>query len=247
MGNTRSYEERIDRAHKTGILGLRGAGLKKVPLWLSEVLTADPSTLSPLLKSLDLGQNRLTEAPLELLERLPNLKHLILAQNRLLGSITLEFVAQKLETLDLEGNQLEHIAFRQDMPLLKQLKVAKNQLRALDGLERLPILVTLDLSYNKLAILPANVTRLTALQELTVSNNQLIDLPDNIGDLKELTLLDVRHNQLRSLPSSLFTHTQLKALDVLEGNLLTPTRLQDIDGYDDFLQRRKGRVDQLLK
>lgn len=79
---------------------------------------------------------------------------------------------------------------------------------------------TVDLSGNKIEMLPASIGNFLQMKSLTLNANRLTSLPPEIGKLKKLETLSLNQNQLRSVPGSL---TQLKALRSLSlsGNLLS--------------------------
>ena len=88
------------------------------------------------------------------------------------------------------------------------------------------------------------------LVELNLDNNVIVSLPNEIGQLKKLKALSLKNNyiQVKStnfsesnpqpLPASLFASTLLIDLN-LHGNKLTSTQLNEFEGFDAFLERRK--------
>ncbi|XP_030639295.1 leucine-rich repeat-containing protein 57 [Chanos chanos] len=71
---------------------------------------------------------------------------------------------------------------------------------------------TVDLSNNKIEVLPAFIGNFQHLKSLTINSNKLTNLPNEIGKLKKLETLLLNGNQLQKLPSSF---GQLKALRTL--------------------------------
>ncbi|XP_052001760.1 leucine-rich repeat-containing protein 57 [Xyrauchen texanus] len=71
---------------------------------------------------------------------------------------------------------------------------------------------TVDLSNNKIEVLPAFVGGFQQLKSLTISGNKLSSLPNDIGKLKKLETLVLNGNLLKQLPASV---GQLKALRIL--------------------------------
>lgn len=62
---------------------------------------------------------------------------------------------------------------------------------------RLPHLVALDLSHNRLSSLPGGIGTLSRLEVLSVAHNRLASLPASFGSANgALTHLDVSHNAL---------------------------------------------------
>lgn len=76
---------------------------------------------------------------------------------------------------------------------------------------------TVDLSNNKIEVLPAFIGGFQQLKSLTISSNKLTSLPNDIGKLKKLETLILNGNQLNQLPSSLGQLKSLRTLS-LSGN-----------------------------
>ncbi|RLO11499.1 hypothetical protein DYB28_007160, partial [Aphanomyces astaci] len=86
-------------------------------------------------------------------------------------------------------------------------------------------MVIVDLAHNKLTHLPDNFAyNLDSVQKLDVSFNHLEVLPADIGQLHALRLLNVRGNRLTSLPASFSRLDQLEIAD-LSSNKLQSLRL----------------------
>lgn len=88
--------------------------------------------------------------------------------------------------------------------------------------------VKLDLSCNKIAVLPDAFCTLTHLKEVDLSKNQLKELPANFGKLNNVQKLDLYSNSLSTLPLSMCRMKNLRWLD-LKGNPLEP-RLKAVAG-----------------
>jgi Leucine-rich repeat (LRR) protein len=105
-------------------------------------------------------------------------------------------------------------------PVVLTLNLSHNRLVSLPNcIENLSSLTVLDLSYNQLSELPAALGNLRTLLTLRLSHNQLSELPTQLGNLFELRSLDVSQNRLRSLPATLNRLPQLQTINV-EGNPL---------------------------
>ncbi|XP_031160519.1 leucine-rich repeat-containing protein 57 isoform X1 [Sander lucioperca] len=71
---------------------------------------------------------------------------------------------------------------------------------------------TVDLSGNKIEVLPAAIGNFLQLKSLTLNSNRLTGLPAEIGKLKKLETLSLNGNRIQQLPPTL---GQLKALRTL--------------------------------
>lgn len=83
----------------------------------------------------------------------------------------------------------------------------------------LPGLEVLNLSNNKLRILPDSIVHMTSLTQLSVLHNELETLPRRIGLLCNIRRLEIANNKLTALPDTFAALTHIKRLD-LEGNCL---------------------------
>uniref|UniRef100_A0A3P8W297 Leucine rich repeat containing 57 n=1 Tax=Cynoglossus semilaevis TaxID=244447 RepID=A0A3P8W297_CYNSE len=89
---------------------------------------------------------------------------------------------------------------------------------------------TVDLSDNKIPVLPAAIGNFLQLKSLTLNSNKLSILPAEIGKLKKLESLSLNGNQITQLPS---TMGQLKALRTLN---LAGNQISDIPAHVSELQ-----------
>ncbi|KAI3648216.1 hypothetical protein MP228_006070 [Amoeboaphelidium protococcarum] len=82
-------------------------------------------------------------------------------------------------------------------------------------------LTVLDLSHNRVAVLPDSVGLLRNLRRLHLSSNKLNTLPVGIGSLSDLDLLDVSHNLLFELSQAMPYLSDLVFLDISHNQLKT--------------------------
>ena len=88
--------------------------------------------------------------------------------------------------------------------------------------------------------------RTAALTELNLDNNTIVSLPNEAGQLTRLKVLSLRNNHIQMiknnpqpLPASIFVDTLLIDLNLHGNNKLSSTELNEFDGFDVFLERRK--------
>jgi hypothetical protein len=79
----------------------------------------------------------------------------------------------------------------------------------------------LNLGYNKLTTLPAEIGNLTSLEKLDLWSNELTTLPAEIGNLASLEKLYLRNNKLTTLPAEIGNLTSLEKLDLWSNKLTT--------------------------
>jgi Leucine-rich repeat (LRR) protein len=86
--------------------------------------------------------------------------------------------------------------------------------------EELFAMTKLNLSFNKLTELPAEIGLLINLTELDLRNNKLTELPAEIGSLIKLIFLYLANNKLMKLPAEIGLLINLTNLN-LHNNQLT--------------------------
>ena len=205
---------------------------------------------------MDVSKNNLKS--LGPIDRLPNLKSLNCQENQIptLGPIS---GLSSLQTLLAGTNVLgkPSVGVSDTVPTLptslKQLALDHNFFSSVPRSvvsKTLTKLEKLDLSFNQLAVLPADIGNLLSLEELKADHNMIVSLPDAMGRLAKLKTLSLKGNSIsvtstifsprnpQPLPASLFTDTLLIDLN-LHGNRLTSTELNQFDGYPVFLKRRE--------
>ncbi len=98
--------------------------------------------------------------------------------------------------------------------------------------EKLLALTELDLSYNDLSELPAEIGQLSKLQEFDLSfNYYLRKLPAEIGRLRELRKLNLGINFLSELPAEIAQLRKLQELDLSENTLALVKLSSEIEGF----------------
>ena len=185
------------------------------------------------LKTLRLGNNKLTALPTDIFSGLSSLTSLNLSLNNF-SSLPDDGIFDELTsltTLWLHFNQLTTLpdGIFEELTELTDLSLGNNRLTALPPgiFDELTKLTDLRLPSNQLASLPDGVfDGLTGLTELDLSYNQLSTLPAGIFDrLSALTGLNLTRNQFSTLPAGIFDGlTKLTALDLL-GNTVSPLPL----------------------
>ncbi|XP_073204736.1 leucine-rich repeat-containing protein 57 isoform X3 [Lepidochelys kempii] len=92
---------------------------------------------------------------------------------------------------------------------------------------------TIDLSNNKIEILPPLMGKFSVLKSLALNNNKLAALPEELCKLKKLETLHVNGNHLTQLPATFGQLLALKTLS-LSGNKLrtVPTQLCSLHHLD---------------
>ncbi|MBI5273046.1 MAG: hypothetical protein HY861_03585 [Chlamydiia bacterium] len=151
-------------------------------------------------------------------------------------------IFERVETLNLSGNSLQHLPDTLKIPELLHLDISRNSFTEPLALERFPKLRTLkashtmfwmqdnqvpwppmleiiDLSSNRLSTLPDRFSQLQCLRELSLQNNTFQQVPHSICSLPLLEKLDFSDNLLTSLPEDIEKLKELHSLD-LHSNLL---------------------------
>jgi Leucine-rich repeat (LRR) protein len=188
------------------------------------------------LKSLNCQSNQLTS--LRSISSLEMLQNLTAGKNSL-GLNEEDGISGPLPSLPSSLKQL--ILDQNSFLWIPRSVVAKN----LTKLEKL------DLSNNRLEVVPDEIKNLIRLEELRLDRNNIAFLPSSMGNLVNLKALSLSYNKLtgpssnswserhpQPIPPALLTDTALIDL-TLTGNALTSTQLnQSFEGFDAFLERR---------
>lgn len=104
--------------------------------------------------------------------------------------------------LDLTGNALsseECLTGLRKCTSISFLNLSENQLKTLQGVQRLPHLQVLNVSHNAMEKLSCHLLQCSGLKALIVSHNQLQTL-DHLTNLKQLGTLVISNNPLKTLP-----------------------------------------------
>ncbi len=194
----------------SGELSLDGLGLHELPRLPRAVAR---------LRTLDLSANRLTELPEQVLA-MRDLQTLGLAGNRLATLPRGIGALQQLVSLDVSENRLSGLpAALADCARLAYVDVYRNQLHDLAPLGGLPVLTRLDAADNHLSA----VGKLpVSLEELDLSDNRLAELPWQISELRDLRSLDLSGNRLTSATIDVLARLHLEELYLDDNDLRVP-------------------------
>ena len=165
-------EPGLGKMQKFSHVDLSGRSLVTIPITLYQKATE--------IISLNLSRNLALDVPKDFISSCNNLREVRYISNeawQLPASLSL---ATRLTVLDISNNRLE------------QLEHAH--------LDKLPNLVSIKMSNNKLTHLPKYFGQYKALRSLNVSSNYIEVFPDFICDLRCLVDLDLSFNTVRALP-----------------------------------------------
>lgn len=87
---------------------------------------------------------------------------------------------------------------------------------------KLSYLTSLNVSGNKLSVLPKEIAALVNITKLDLSNNQLVSLPPELGKFSNLTHLNLSDNKLSVLPRNIAKLSHLISLDVSRNKFALP-------------------------
>lgn len=162
------------------------------------------SEIAPVLRELDLSDNRIEHVDGTMFAAVPGLVSLSLNNNRLtiLPDNVFSGLSSSLHHLDLSSNNLVKTSLRDllhHVQGLRTLNLARAGLEEVPASMPLPHLAELDLSGNSLSDVPYEaITRLAQLRSLNVSSNRLVHLPAHCWPhLPHLKILDISHNPTR--------------------------------------------------
>lgn len=233
---------------RTGMVGLRDAGLKEIP----GIVFSDDA-LCVVVKTLDASNNRLSALP-ETVGALTNLRSLTLSRNAIARLPRSLASCANLRTLVLDDNRLETLpetdAFFEGLVRLKSFSLARNALASVpDGVGRLRALAVLNLSGNALATLPSAIGHCSKLESLDVSDNAPSDaraettfaLPPELGSCERLRSLACDRTPVRAVPEAILVRCDQLVRLSLHGCPIDVARLEQTRGWADHAARVKGK------
>lgn len=186
------------------------------------------------LKIIDLSETKISELPqtfgvlqnLEIIEmekcdlirlpyhvNMPNLEHLILAENFLRTIPADFFLSTKLEWIYLRKNRL--ITFPKTISSkvrLIRLNLSENYIKEFE-LDEIQSFIEINLNYNELQAIP-KIQPPSFMKYLHLDYNQIKEIPIWIQDYRNLTYLSLRKNYISTLPQEFAHLLQLTYLDL---------------------------------
>lgn len=200
-------------------------------------------------------ENYISHLPLEFLKYISCLKILILSKNEFdnfpvcLFNLNLNSTIKKI---DLSFNNISIIPDNiSNIKSLEELNLSNNKITyngmSLD-ISNLDKLSIFDMSFNLLDVFPEFLLKNKKLEVLLINNNNIsfdkkcYDENTWIHNNSNLNNLDLSYNNIKYLPSFILKHSNVSILN-LKGNLITYNDLKEINGYQDFLKRRKDVKD----
>uniref|UniRef100_A0A147BU85 Putative membrane glycoprotein lig-1 n=2 Tax=Ixodes ricinus TaxID=34613 RepID=A0A147BU85_IXORI len=192
-------------------------------------LTEIPTDLPTWVEILELQHNNIAEVPPESLLNLTQLRQLDLSHNNLsnLDAIGVQQVPS-LRQLKISHNHLIEIPDLGNLQHLGELHLAHNEIQSLgQNLLKYPSLRSLDLSFNKITVIPMGVfTNSSRLLQLSLNSNKVSSIEKgSLDNLTSLETLRLNKNHLVTIPKDLFL--KLQALKQLE---LNKNRIRAIEG-----------------
>ncbi|KAF2884582.1 hypothetical protein ILUMI_21585 [Ignelater luminosus] len=215
----------ISYIHKTTFKNT--TNLRRLDLNDNNISKIEEHTFSGLekLEYLHLSKNKIREIHKDSFINLQNLLFIDLEDNLLTVINDGTFIRSKaLWQVHLARNKINQVhenSFKEKSSL-KHLYCSNNEISDITFLKKFPQLTFLDLSLNRIQIIPHMILMQTNLRKLNLSYNNLETLSSGtICDLPVLTDLDLSHNKLKDLGEGPFDHLYgLNTLD-LRNNYLT--------------------------
>ncbi|KAI3419211.1 hypothetical protein GPALN_006962 [Globodera pallida] len=131
--------------------------------------------------------------------------------------------AGPIEQLDFSQLRLEQVP----KEIFKSRKHIEELLLNVNSIEELPSdlfrctkIRRLDVSENKIKVIPIDIGALPSLVELNLSKNEIVEVPEEIGLCHNLAYLDISTNIVTGFPKSFVNLTQLSSLN-LSNNSIT--------------------------
>lgn len=237
--------KKVEQACKTRVLALRECGLKYLP--------DDATKEGPLgdLRTADLASNRITVLPpsIQVWGQLQSLN----ASDNLLEQLPATIAALvHLKKLILSRNRLSVLPERIAELNLTELKCDGNMLLGLPDAFGGNLAVTLDeldVSNNRIQHLPGSICSLQAVTRIMLQQNKLSELPLQARSreyLSRLQYVNAADNKINSISTGTLQLPTLSEL-WLKGNPMDRLCLQQTEGFSEFAERRKERLDRKIE
>lgn len=191
--------------------------------------------------------NKLLSLPDDCILKLTSLKRIVLKKNffeKIPISIIKSNCNKTIKFLDMSFNQITTIddEFGKCLLQLCEVVLSNNLLNSIpNSLENLRKLRKIDFSYNRVELFPCFLLGISSIEEINISHNQIFDyyqLDSNRKISDSLLSLNISNNKLKTVPSYILIYSNISMLN-LKGNLIKLSQLKDINGYENFLNRRK--------
>jgi len=156
----------------------------------------------------------------------------------------------KLERVNLTRNSnLVSFSFSSSIQTLAAGEMAWSRLPS--DLANIPSLRSLDISgcKNLDFILDFDFSKLKALEDLTMDDCVLSSLPISLSLIKNLAVISVKRNRItpQGLPEQLLRNAKSLHTLALQGNPgMTEANFMECPGVEEYLKRRKGRIDKQI-
>ena len=192
--------QRVDKARRSGLLTLRGLGVRALP---PEVQQLSNISIA------DVSHNRLDRLN-EFVMTLPNLVVLNASFNYI-DHVVGEMSATGLRILNLAFNSLD-----------------SDDIQSMEGLTKLESLQLLYLSNNRISTLPKSFSNMTLL-DLYIGENKFKEIPPVICNMTTLQKLSIACNTLATIPSAISRLKNLKFIDISFNHIVDfPSEIQGL-------------------
>ena len=206
-----------------------------------------PVNLSKYTKLTDLvaDRNMLQDDPQNPYENLQNLENVDLTLN---SYINIPIFAPSLISLNLNFNQIEKLT-PLNLPNLRELRLAGNEIKEISPECSFPQLKTLDLSMNIFKEFPKLANFAPTLEIINLSFNVLTSFPEDIPE--SITKIDVSHNKISVFETSLEKNINLTTLDISFNEIknlpLLPENLETFNCENNQIEYNGDVVIKMLK
>ena len=130
------------------------------------------------------------------------------------------------------------------LPHLSHLNLSYNRLTVIpESFGLFFHLKTVLLQNNKIKDLPNSFLHLVKLEKLDISYNGIRELPEDLGKMESLTRLNVSHNKLKTLPPSLGSCKSIKVILAGANRLITPPQALCNEGSEAIIKYLKKHCD----
>ncbi|CAA6830254.1 MAG: Unknown protein [uncultured Aureispira sp.] len=168
-----------------------------------------------------LMNKKLSDLPLSVLQKFPNLKSLFLNSNLFIEVPEAIYHLPTLTTLGLAYNKITSLPDRiSTLQNLKELDLSGNLIHSFSpAIIQLPNLSKLNLSGIGLTVFPAFLLKMRQLESINLAGNHILRIPKNIQDLSNLKELSLSFSGINTIPDEIFALKSLRVLEWTGNNL----------------------------
>ena len=111
-----------------------------------------------------------------------------------------------------------------------QIQIIECSLELVEGVKKL---TALDLSYNRLQVLPDEFCHFRSVEVVNLECNYIGQLPVSWKEMKALHIINLKGNRLEDIPKSLFLETNVVRVDMEDNPVHSKKKYVHLEGWNE--------------